>query len=89
MNFSKIFNNDKFAGMVFFYTLNSFGLYMASIVHLTYNHYPGTFIQKQIFSLKEGIIWPYSVFHADPKNYFDYNNMSDEQYKKFLINLTF
>lgn len=56
MNFSKIFNNEKIAIPLFFYSVSSIGVYIASIFHLTNKHYPGTFMQKQIFSLKEGII---------------------------------
>lgn len=47
--------------------------------------FQSSIMQKNIFSIKEGIMWPYSTFHPDSKRYFDFNNMSDE-HKKFLRN---
>lgn len=61
-------------------------MFLELLSKLSMKVFQSSIMQKNIFSIKEGIMWPYSTFHPDSKRYFDFNNIPESEYKKFLRN---
>lgn len=61
------------------------GSYIGAFLNLIDQDIPGTWTQKHIFSLREGLAWPICIWQFDiRRRYFQYLGLSRAEYEKYI-----
>lgn len=78
-------NNSFLKDFAIFYSFCGIGTYLSSLTSLWKDECPGTTMQKQTFSIREGLAWPAFLFTGRQiERYFKYIGLHRNDYNEYL-----